>query len=339
MRTSVCIGELDGVPVAFALGLANINEAIRDLDGRLLPFGWARLLYRLKFNRIRSGRMPLMGVRRRLHATPVGLGMAFAAVEGRPARLSPPRRRLRRGLLGARMQHPAPANPRADGRGAFQDLSHLCEGFVSGGPYTALVLAARRAADDPVACAAGVGNKCLADVGGAPMLVRVIDALSASGVIGSILVSTDDSALLRHEPALETLVASGRVRLVPLGVQRSAKRPAGAYRADRSVGVSGSGNHGRPCAVEPGDGTPFLRRDRSRRGGPYRGACPRRDRPQPFSRGAAHLSALSRRHLFGAATCLRCAPGRRCAWSPSGAVSNDTANRPTGCFAPAAWCR
>ncbi len=86
---------------------------------------------------------------------------------------------------------------------------------MSGGPYTALVLAARRAADDPVACAAGVGNKCLADVGGAPMLVRVIDALIASGVIGSILVSTDDSALLRHEPALEALVASGRVRLVP----------------------------------------------------------------------------------------------------------------------------
>ena len=78
---SVCIAELDGEPVAFALGLPNLNEAIRDLDGRLLPFGWARLLYRLKFNRIRSGRMPLMGVRRRLHATTVGVGLSFAAIE------------------------------------------------------------------------------------------------------------------------------------------------------------------------------------------------------------------------------------------------------------------
>ena len=88
---------------------------------------------------------------------------------------------------------------------------------MSGGAYTALVLAARRAADDPVARAAGVGNKCLADIGGTPMLVRVIDALTASGRIGSILISTEDPALLRDEPALEALVASGAVRLVSAG--------------------------------------------------------------------------------------------------------------------------
>ncbi len=86
-----------------------------------------------------------------------------------------------------------------------------------GARYTALVLAARRTADDPVARAAGVRNKCLADIGGTPMLVRVIDALVASGKVESILVSTDDSALLRNEPALEALVASGAVRLVPSG--------------------------------------------------------------------------------------------------------------------------
>ncbi len=78
---SVCIAELDGEPAAFAFGLPNLNEAIRDLDGRLLPFGWARLMYRLKFHRIRSGRMPLMGLRRRLHSTLTGAGLSFAAME------------------------------------------------------------------------------------------------------------------------------------------------------------------------------------------------------------------------------------------------------------------
>ncbi len=84
-------------------------------------------------------------------------------------------------------------------------------------PFTALVLAARRTADDPVALVAGVRNKCLADIGGAPILARVIDALTASGKIGSILVSTDDSAGLRDEPALEALISSSSVRLVPSG--------------------------------------------------------------------------------------------------------------------------
>src|SRR3546814_21097271 len=43
--------ELDGEPVAFGVCLPNVNEAIRDLGGRLLPFGWAKLLWRLKVRR------------------------------------------------------------------------------------------------------------------------------------------------------------------------------------------------------------------------------------------------------------------------------------------------
>src|SRR3546814_6421399 len=44
--------ELDGEPVAFGVCLPNVNEAIRDLGGRLLPFGWAKLLWRLKVRQI-----------------------------------------------------------------------------------------------------------------------------------------------------------------------------------------------------------------------------------------------------------------------------------------------
>ena len=59
----VKIAEVHGEPVAFIVLLPNINEAIADLGGRLLPFGWAKLLWRVKTGRIRTARVPLMGVR------------------------------------------------------------------------------------------------------------------------------------------------------------------------------------------------------------------------------------------------------------------------------------
>ena len=64
--------EADGQAVAFIVTLPNINEAIRDLDGRLFPFGWAKLLWRLKSHRVKTARVPLMGVRRSLSGTLIG---------------------------------------------------------------------------------------------------------------------------------------------------------------------------------------------------------------------------------------------------------------------------
>ena len=77
----VCIAELKGEPVAMAVSLPNINEAIADLGGRLLPFGWAKLLWRLKVKGLESTRMPLMGVRRRFHGKPLGFSLALAVIE------------------------------------------------------------------------------------------------------------------------------------------------------------------------------------------------------------------------------------------------------------------
>ena len=68
----VWFAEADGQAVAFIVALPNINEAVRDLDGRLLPFGWAKLLWRLKMRRVKSARVPLMGVRRSLSGTLIG---------------------------------------------------------------------------------------------------------------------------------------------------------------------------------------------------------------------------------------------------------------------------
>ncbi len=60
----VWFAEIDGEPAACLVLLPNLNEAIRDLGGKLLPFGWAKLLWRLKGNRLKTLRLPLMGVRR-----------------------------------------------------------------------------------------------------------------------------------------------------------------------------------------------------------------------------------------------------------------------------------
>jgi hypothetical protein len=68
----VRFAEADGRAVAFIVCLPNINEAVRDLDGKLFPFGWAKLLWRLKTHRVRSARVPLMGVRRSLSGTLIG---------------------------------------------------------------------------------------------------------------------------------------------------------------------------------------------------------------------------------------------------------------------------
>jgi hypothetical protein len=75
------IAEVDGVAAAFIVLLPNLNEAIADLRGRLLPFGWAKLLWRLKVRYPRTGRVPLMGVRRAHHHTRLGPGLAFVVME------------------------------------------------------------------------------------------------------------------------------------------------------------------------------------------------------------------------------------------------------------------
>ena len=44
--------------------IPDMNEMIRDLDGKLFPFGWAKLLWRLHKAATKRVRVPLMGVRK-----------------------------------------------------------------------------------------------------------------------------------------------------------------------------------------------------------------------------------------------------------------------------------
>lgn len=75
------IAEVDGKPAAFIVALPNVNEVIRDFGGKLLPFNWAKLLWRLKVGFPTSSRVPLMGVRRSFHNTPLGAGLAFLVID------------------------------------------------------------------------------------------------------------------------------------------------------------------------------------------------------------------------------------------------------------------
>jgi hypothetical protein len=69
--------EVDGEPAGFIVFLPNLNEAIRDLDGRLFPFGWAKLLWRLKVKGLKTARCPLMGVRKAFAGTSRGVLLPF----------------------------------------------------------------------------------------------------------------------------------------------------------------------------------------------------------------------------------------------------------------------
>ena len=75
------IAEYDSEPVAFIVALPNLNEAARDLNGRLLPFGWAKLLWRLKVRHPRTARVPLMGVRQSYQHSRLGPTLAFMVID------------------------------------------------------------------------------------------------------------------------------------------------------------------------------------------------------------------------------------------------------------------
>jgi len=56
--------EIDGQPAGVALAVPNLNEVIHDLNGRLFPFGFIKLLWRLKVRHPKSGRLILLGVKK-----------------------------------------------------------------------------------------------------------------------------------------------------------------------------------------------------------------------------------------------------------------------------------
>ena len=78
--------------------------------------------------------------------------------------------------------------------------------------FTAIVLAADRESNNPVAKAAGVPCKSLAPIGGIPMVYRVLKALSSSGKVKDRILCGPPKTIMDQEPELCTRVATGEIR-------------------------------------------------------------------------------------------------------------------------------
>lgn len=77
----VILAEIGGEPVGMIVCVPNLAEAVAGLGGNLLPFGWARLLWRLKVAGLKTSRVVLFGVLKRLQATALGSAIALALLQ------------------------------------------------------------------------------------------------------------------------------------------------------------------------------------------------------------------------------------------------------------------
>jgi hypothetical protein len=76
----VQIAEVDGEPAAMIVAFPNLNEVIHDLNGRLFPWNWLKLLWRLKVRHPKTVRVPLMGVRKQYQNSRVGAALAILVI-------------------------------------------------------------------------------------------------------------------------------------------------------------------------------------------------------------------------------------------------------------------
>ncbi|APH56018.1 dATP pyrophosphohydrolase [Granulibacter bethesdensis] len=77
----IWFADYEGKPIAFIVALPNLNEAIRDLRGKLWPFGLVRLLWRLKIRGVKTARVPLMGIKRSFSHGLLGSLIPFLLVD------------------------------------------------------------------------------------------------------------------------------------------------------------------------------------------------------------------------------------------------------------------
>ncbi len=78
-------------------------------------------------------------------------------------------------------------------------------------PFTALVLAGRRGPADALAEATGESHRALLEVGGVPMLVRVVRALQHARCVDGIWVSIDEPRALEASRELAEWIEAGEI--------------------------------------------------------------------------------------------------------------------------------
>jgi hypothetical protein len=75
------VAEVDGEPVAFMMTIPDLNEKLKGFDGTLWPFNWAKLLWWLRKPKVRTMRVPLMGVVKKLQGSRMASQLAFMLIE------------------------------------------------------------------------------------------------------------------------------------------------------------------------------------------------------------------------------------------------------------------
>lgn len=75
------IAEVNGEPAAFMVVLPNLNEIFAELNGNLFPFGWLKFIKTVRNLNMRTGRIPLMGVRKKFRNTPLGMALACMVID------------------------------------------------------------------------------------------------------------------------------------------------------------------------------------------------------------------------------------------------------------------
>ncbi len=81
--------------------------------------------------------------------------------------------------------------------------------------YAAVVLSADRTANDPITLHTGAACKAFAPIGDSPMIMRVLDALSASSLVGPIVLCGPSRSLLDDCPPLKKRIESGEITWLP----------------------------------------------------------------------------------------------------------------------------
>ena len=99
---------IDGEVAAVALALPNVNELIADANGKLFPFGLVKLLWRLKVRGPKTGRLVILGIRKKWRNVRryAGLSAFLYVAMNRSAHLLG----MRRGELGWTLEDNAPIN-------------------------------------------------------------------------------------------------------------------------------------------------------------------------------------------------------------------------------------
>jgi hypothetical protein len=77
----IAIASYKGEPAAFVVTVPNINEWFDGMDGKLLPFGWAKLASHVIKAKPKTIRMPLMGIRKQFHDSLLGSSLALTVIE------------------------------------------------------------------------------------------------------------------------------------------------------------------------------------------------------------------------------------------------------------------